>query len=186
MKSLLLLAFILTTGAAQAGDPTYCNGQVIQDSWGSYYPNGKKVKDNWGTYYPNGQTIKDNWGSYYPNKQVLTDNWGTYYPNAKASKDNWGTYYHNGQKTQDNWGCYWANGTKMEPCRDSIKVKARFSADLTMSYTLGLATGRLSDFQFEQYDSAKKVITFFSADITAGEISDMDALCELGVGHYHR
>jgi hypothetical protein len=174
----IFLALLLCSGIAQASAPTYCNGQVIQDSWGSYYPNGKKVKDNWGTYNPNGQIIKDNWGSYFPNKQILADNWGTYYPNGKVTKDNWGVYYHNGQKTQDNWGCYWPNGTKMEPCRARVPVKAHIAAGLDMIYVLDTAGGKLSNFEFREYDSSKKLLTTYSADPVAGVVSDIDARCD--------
>lgn len=178
MKSFVFLLIALVSTVAQASEAKYCNGQVIQDSWGLYFPNGKKVKDSSTYFYPNGQILKDNWGSYFPSGQRLADSWNKYYPNGQVTKDSWNVFYHNGRVTKDSWNCFWANGTKMEPCRKKVIVKARFSREFTFIYTLDINSGEISNFEFQEYDSAKKLLTVYSADPESGVISDIDAICD--------
>jgi hypothetical protein len=179
MKNLALILAILFlnfSAFAFVDDPKYCNGQVIKDSWGSYYPNGQKLSDNRGSYFPNGTLVKDDRGVYYPNGQTLKDSWDSYYPNHQKIKDSRGVYFHNGQIAKDSWGCYFSNGQKMEPCQEIVTARMSISQNLFLDYTLNTTTGQFSNLQFEENVSNTRTRYQLSVD---GNILNVIVSCDI-------
>jgi hypothetical protein len=178
MKGLIFILVALFSLNVLAEDPKYCNGQIMKDSWSSYYPNGQIMKDFRGDYFPNGTLVKDTRSTYYPNGQAIQDSWGTYYPNKQAVKNTWGVYYHNGQVVKNSWGCYFSNGQKMEPCQEILTSRIWISQSLVMDYTLNATSGDISNLQFEEYVANTRTRYQLSLD---GKVSNVVVSCDLNL-----
>ena len=171
---------------------TFCNGQVIADAAGTYYPSGAKATDtaNGLTYYPNGTLIKDAQGVIrFPNGQIARDT-QLHYPTGQPIRGDQGTvFYANGKKLKDAQGCYDETGVKLDACpatrelavpilfADGSAAAAQDIAALTLSILdLNTIQPRF-DYRTEVTQKTQDFTMHYRIDIRAGEVFGIEADC---------